>query len=154
MDFCFDSGRVSGCHGSGLILSLLGAGWKEGRLTPVLLRIDRIPTEVALGIYMIAGTIFLIYFFSIKSWGTVLYGITVILRAVLAGSYLIFLSGCLSLARRIKCRTLWSNSVCGAGKDMAAGSFCQNDFRTCASGLCYIFCPEFSVSSLLQKKPE
>ncbi|HIR14911.1 MAG TPA: HAMP domain-containing histidine kinase [Candidatus Choladousia intestinavium] len=98
---------------AGFILSLLGAGWKEGRLTPVLLRIDRIPTEVALGIYMIAGTIFLIYFFSIKSWGTVLYGINGYpFGAVLAGSYLIFLSGCLSLARRIKCRTLWSNSVC------------------------------------------
>ena len=98
---------------AGFILSLLSAGWKEGRLTPVLLRTDRIPTEVALGIYLIAGTIFLIYFFSIESWGSVLYGADGYpFGTALAVSYLIFLSGCLSLARRIKSRTLWSNSVC------------------------------------------
>ena len=98
---------------AGFILSLLSAGWKEGRLTPVLLRTDRIPTEVALGTYLIAGTIFLIYFFSIESWGSVLYGDDGYpFGTALAVSYLIFLSGCLSLARRIKSRTLWSNSVC------------------------------------------
>ena len=107
------AGLCAALTAAGFVLQTLGAGWREGRVTLTLLRTDRIPTEVAAGMYLIAGTIFLIALSSVKSWAFVLYGRGKLPFALLlCAGYLVFLSGCMSLARRIKSRTLWSNSVC------------------------------------------
>ena len=68
------AGLCAALTATGFVLQTLGAGWREGRVTLTLLRTDRIPTEVAAGMYLIAGTIFLIALSSVKSWAFVLYG--------------------------------------------------------------------------------
>lgn len=97
---------------TGFVLSVMAAGWKEGRCTPVLLKIDRVPTEIAAGFYGIIGLLYLLY---LSRWHKTPQDIydaeRIVVSAIAAGMYLIFLSGCLGLTRRIRTRTLWTNSV-------------------------------------------
>ncbi len=96
----------------GFVLSVLGAGWVEGRYTPQLLRADRVPTELAAGLYMIAAVLYLMFFTGYCPRPADLFG-RQRLAVALAGAsaYLVFLSACLSFLRRMRTKTLWSNSI-------------------------------------------
>jgi signal transduction histidine kinase len=97
---------------AGLIGSILGAGWKEGRCTPDPGRLDAIPTELAAGLYMILAVLFLLVvsdYMPSADTLTMRGRIGIAFAAMLV--YLIFLSGVLSLVRRIRTHTLWSNSI-------------------------------------------
>lgn len=95
------------------IILVVTAGWQEGRCTPGMDRMDHIPTELAAGIYMIIVVLFLLFFYGyVPSPDEIMGPMRVFVSAVSALAYLAFLSGCLSLVRRIRTRTLWSNSIC------------------------------------------
>lgn len=95
------------------ILTMMGTGWTEGRLTPQLYSADAVPTELSAGIYLILGVVF---------WQVILSLVpqqTMILDAdrnwisvVVAAADLVLLSGCTSFMRRLRAKTLWSNSIC------------------------------------------
>ncbi len=94
------------------VLSLMGAGRKKGVDEPQLLRFDELPTELALGFYLIFGILAYLVLSGWQSLSSSLPGdetIQAVLFAVLL--WMIFLSACLSLVRRIRCGTLWRNSV-------------------------------------------
>lgn len=75
--------------------------------------VDRIPTELAAGVYMIIAVLFLIiYNFRNKTPVNIFGRERVLISAAAAVGYLIFLSACLSFVRRVRRKTLWSNSIC------------------------------------------
>ncbi|MCC8068004.1 MAG: HAMP domain-containing histidine kinase [Clostridiales bacterium] len=94
------------------VCSLLGAGQKEKNGPARLLRIDLIPTELAAGIYLIAT---ILYLMVLSEWS----GVTHFLPgqekyqavAAVASAWLVFLSACLGFVRRLRCGSLWTNSV-------------------------------------------
>lgn len=98
---------------AGFVLSMITAGWQEGRCTPEAGRLDHIPTELAVGLYMIIAVLFLLFFYGyVPKPNEMSPGMRGFVSLVSALAYLVFLSGCLSLVRRIRTRTLWSNSIC------------------------------------------
>ncbi|MCD7817499.1 MAG: HAMP domain-containing histidine kinase [Lachnospiraceae bacterium] len=94
------------------VCTVIAAGWREGRVTPELLRIDLIPTELAAGTYLILA---ILYMLAVSEWPSVsgfLPGQENFQAVLLAMSaWLVFLSACLSFVRRLRTRTLWTNSV-------------------------------------------
>ncbi len=94
------------------ILSVAGAGFREEDQIAHLLRFDEIPSEVALGLYLIVG---ILYYLIISEWDRITEILPVAENALTvlmaASAWLIFLSACLSLVRRIRCGTLWTNSI-------------------------------------------
>lgn len=97
---------------AGFILSLVGAGWNEGRCTPEPGVIDRIPTELAGGLYMIVAVLYLLIFSErVSSPENMFQEERIIVSLIAASAYLILLSACISLMRRIRMRTMWSNSI-------------------------------------------
>lgn len=98
---------------AGFILSLVGAGWSEGRCTPAAGVIDGIPTELAAVLYMIVAVLYLLILSEqISSMADLLGRERLFVSVAAASAYLIFLSACLSFVRRYRMRTLWSNSIC------------------------------------------
>lgn len=98
---------------AGFVLSVMGAGWNEGRCTPEASRIDRIPTELAAGLYMTVFVLYLLVFTErIPAPEDLMGNARIFVSALAASGYIIFLSACLSLVRRRRTQTLWSNSIC------------------------------------------
>lgn len=98
---------------AGFVLSMLTAGWQEGRCTPVLQPMDRIPTELAAGVYMIIAVLYLILLTEQRKVQEEIFSTKWIpVAAAVASAWLVFLSAVTSLIRRIHTRTLWSNSIC------------------------------------------
>lgn len=98
---------------AGFVLSMLTAGWQEGRCTPVLQPMDRIPTELAAGVYMIIAVLYLILLTEQRKVQEEIFSTEWIpVAAAVASAWLVFLSAVTSLIRRIRTHTLWSNSIC------------------------------------------
>ena len=98
---------------AGLILSVKGAGRKEGSSVPVTLALDRVPTELAAGLYMTVAVLYLLIFMEHRPVpDDRLIVERAVVSAIAASAYLVFLSAVLSLVRRIRTQTLWSNSIC------------------------------------------
>ncbi len=94
------------------VLSLVGAGRKKGSDTVSLARFDELPTELELGVYLIFGILYFLVFSYWRNNAGDLPGSEGLQAAILAAFFwLVFLSACLSLVRRIRCGTLWRNSV-------------------------------------------
>lgn len=94
-------------------LCVLGAGWTEGRCTPTAARIDRIPTELAAGLFLTIGVLYLIAFLNwLPSPENMTESERVATSVFGASAYAVFLAGSLSLVRRKRTQTLWSNSIC------------------------------------------
>ena len=97
----------------GFVLLAMGAGWREGRCTPEGIKIDRVPTELAVALYLTIEVLFLLLF---TKFATMPENIAaterVFLSMAAAAAYWVFLNGCLSFVRRIRTKTLWSNSIC------------------------------------------
>ncbi len=91
-----------------LVLSVLGAGrereTKEIRLT----RFDRIPIELAAGVLVVLLVLCVFLFFRVPAGQN---GPDRLAPAVVMFGYLTALTGALSLARRIRARTIWKDSV-------------------------------------------
>ncbi len=94
------------------VLTLAGAGWSEGHITPVQGRIDRVPTELAAGIYVIIAVLYLLAL-SVMQRGLddIFSGERVALSGIAASAWLVFWSACAGLVRRVRMKTLWSNSI-------------------------------------------
>lgn len=75
---------------------------------------DRIPTEIAAGLCLIAALILYIVADMRLSRISSGYASALLMAALFAGEYWIFLFSLLSLTRRRRERTLWDNSVCYA----------------------------------------
>ncbi len=97
---------------AGFVLSVLGAGRSEKGGTAALTRTDRLPVELAAGILMVLAVLYSLLFVRVSTRLDELSGRERLLVSALAMcGYLTFLAGALSLARRIKARTLWKDSV-------------------------------------------
>lgn len=95
------------------VLSVLTAGWQEGRCTPLLQPMDRIPTELAAGVYMIIAVLYVILLTSQKDPSDGIFsGEWIPVALTVSSAWLVFLSAVTSLIRRIRTRTLWTNSIC------------------------------------------
>lgn len=94
------------------VLSLVGAGWSEGHVTPQLFSIDRVPTELAAGIYLIIAVLYLLAL-SGKPRGLddIFSGERIVLSVLASSAWFVFWSACAGLVRRIRTKTLWSNSI-------------------------------------------
>jgi len=94
-----------------VLLVLCFAGSVLG-VHPELLWVDTIPTELAAGIYLIVA---ILYTLLASEWSQItplFNGQEKLPGAVLAASaWLVFLSACLGLLRRVRAKTLWTNSV-------------------------------------------
>lgn len=89
------------------------AGWQEGRCTIKEQPVDRIPTELAAGIYMIIAVLFAIIYTEWEKTPVNIFGRErVLVSCIVTVGYLILLSACTGLVRRIRIRTLWTNSIC------------------------------------------
>lgn len=104
---------------SGLILlaslglSMFTAGWQEGRCTPTLTAMDYVPTELAAGVYMIIAVLYAVLFTSQGTFSEgIFYGEWIPFAIAVSSAYLVFLSAVTSLIRRVRTKTLWSNSIC------------------------------------------
>ena len=94
------------------VLSVMGAGWNAGRCTPEASSIDRVPTELAAGLYMTAMVLYLIVFTEhIPSPENLMGGARILVSAVAASGYVVLLSAVLSFVRRKRTQTLWTNSI-------------------------------------------
>lgn len=98
---------------AGFIASMAGAGWEEGRCTPHLRSVDRIPTELAAALAMTLAVLYLLIFtewtpspgelFPRQRIGIALAGMS---------AYFLLVSSAMSFMRRLRTKTLWSNSIC------------------------------------------
>lgn len=98
-----------------LVLSVRTAGQRAKGEEAVLNGFDRIPTEIAAGLCLIMAL--LCYLFAGGVWDRLYhseYLKLVMGMATAAAEYEIFLFSLLGLARRIRAKSLWSNSVCYA----------------------------------------
>lgn len=94
-------------------LSLFGAGWKQEGVMSAPDLIDRVPTELAAMIYLIiAGLYLLIFYEKILVPSNIPGRERVFVAAAVAFAWMVFLSGCVSLVKRVRMQTLWSNSIC------------------------------------------
>ncbi|MCD7841436.1 MAG: HAMP domain-containing histidine kinase, partial [Lachnospiraceae bacterium] len=88
------------------VCSLLGA--RRG----LVQTIDAIPTELALGVYLIVAILYSLLASGWRQISALLPGNENLQAAVFAASaWLIFLSACLGFERRLLAKTLWTNSV-------------------------------------------
>ena len=96
-----------------LVGSVVTAGRKEPGEDAVLNWFDRIPTEIAAGLCLIAGISWYLFVMAVGRREVLsVYSGQVLFAGALVTEYWIFLFSLLSLTRRIKGKTLWSNSVC------------------------------------------
>ncbi|MCD8398079.1 MAG: HAMP domain-containing histidine kinase [Lachnospiraceae bacterium] len=94
-----------------VLLVLCFAGSVLG-VYPELLWVDTIPTELAAGIYLIVAILYTLLASEWSQITTLFNGQEKLPGAVLAASaWLVFLSACLSFLRRVRAKTLWTNSV-------------------------------------------
>lgn len=94
-----------------VLLVLCFAGSVLG-VHPELLWVDTIPTELAAGIYLIVAILYTLLASEWSQITTLFNGQEKLPGAVLAASaWLVFLSACLGLLRRVRAKTLWTNSV-------------------------------------------
>ncbi len=95
-----------------LILSLAGAGRRAADQELHLLRMDAMPTELSLGLYLIAGSLFVLIWLRRRWLADNIFGRESYLIAALGiAAWLVFLSAALSFVRRLRAHTLWSNSI-------------------------------------------
>lgn len=95
------------------IFTMMNTGWTEGRVTVQLYRVDAVPTELAAGIYLIIGVIFCqIYLYFLGRQTVISDTVRSIVSFITVPAYLIFLSACTGMMRRLRSRTMWSNSIC------------------------------------------
>ncbi|MCC8137716.1 MAG: HAMP domain-containing histidine kinase [Clostridiales bacterium] len=81
-------------------------------IVSVTFAIDTVPTELALGIYLIIAILYSLLASRWRQISAVLPGTENWQAAVfMASAWLIFLSACLGFVRRLLAKTLWSNSV-------------------------------------------
>ncbi len=93
-------------------LSVNGAGRRAADAKLHLLRFDQIPTELALGIYLIVAILFVLIWFRRRWLSDNIFGQERLLIAAAGiAAWLIFVSGALSFVRRWRAHTLWSNSI-------------------------------------------
>lgn len=92
------------------ILMLRFAGWKKGFDTPQLRAVDKIPLEISLGAYAIAGG-FIYELVDYEMW------LWWLIMAVL------FIPVLMTITRRIKTRTLFKNTLCVKGFRLAKKVF-------------------------------
>ncbi len=98
---------------AGFLLTMLGAGIdrKGGKVR--LYRADAVPAELTICIYLCFAVVFAVWTMSlIPEKNTILSADRNLVSLTAAAGYLVILSGAASFARRIKSRTLWSNSIC------------------------------------------
>ncbi|MCD7736952.1 MAG: HAMP domain-containing histidine kinase [Lachnospiraceae bacterium] len=94
------------------VCSLAGAGRKEDGTASELLPVDLIPTELAAGICLIAAILYLLAASRWRQMTQILPGQEKYQAAiVVASAWLVFLSACLGFVRRLRAKTLWTNSV-------------------------------------------
>lgn len=94
-------------------LTVISAGWQEGRLAVRLYWIDRIPTEITAGLYLILLVLFLVFLDAnppepmlIFGWRRFFWSLTA------AVVWLLLLSAFTGLVRRLRAHLLWHNSIC------------------------------------------
>ena len=95
------------------VLSLVGAGLEEGRLAPRIYAVDKVPTELAAGIY--AVLVMLIVIFLNWKWHSpedMFEPERAAWALFAAGLWLLFLSACMGFMRRLRSHKLWHNSIC------------------------------------------
>ena len=110
---------VAGAGISGVLLlicfvcSLVGAGMEEGRLAPRIHAVDKVPTELAAGIY--AVFVMLVVIFLNWKWHSpedIFEPERAVWALLAAGIWLLFLSACMGFVRRLRSHKLWHNSIC------------------------------------------
>ena len=95
------------------VFTMMNTGWTEGRVTVQLYQIDAIPTELAAGIYLILGVIFCqIFMYFLTRQSVITEHIRNAVSVFMIPAYLVFLSACTGMMRRLRGRTLWNNSIC------------------------------------------
>ncbi len=93
-------------------LSLNGAGRRAADEELHLLRMDQIPTELFLGLYLIIASLFVLIWLRRKWLTDNIFGEERYLIAVVGiAAWLVFLSAAQSFVRRWRAHTLWSNSI-------------------------------------------
>jgi signal transduction histidine kinase len=92
-------------------LSVIGSGWQEGSHMPKRERLDRIPTELAAAIYMVLVVLICIFFGRTPAPADLYGRDRAVVSLVVGFSHLVVLSAILSFVRRVRTRTLWSNSI-------------------------------------------
>lgn len=96
----------------GFMLSMFGAGWDEGHITPRLYLIDQIPTELAVGIFLIILILYLLIFGKVLLPPSQIHGgRRIFLSVIMATAYFCFLVSACSFMRRIRAHVIWKNSV-------------------------------------------
>ncbi len=94
-------------------LCVTGTGRKEPGGETALTGFDRVPTEIAFGLTLIAALTWYLMFASLRGvWSSRTSFFLPWIILVVMGEYWIILSGFLSFVRRMRARTLWTNSVC------------------------------------------
>ena len=95
------------------VFSVLSAGWQEGRLATRIYWMDRIPTELAGGIYVILGVLVMIVLdfrtpepMLIRDWERIFWSVA---ASVI---WLLSLSAFTGFVRRLRAHLLWHNSIC------------------------------------------
>lgn len=97
----------------GFVFTMLGAGWEEGRCTPRSAGVDRVPTELAVALSMTVAVLYLMLFTTVIPAPDRITGhYRILVAAIGASAYFVALVVCKSFVRRIRTRTLWSNSIC------------------------------------------
>lgn len=93
-------------------ISIITAGRKEKDGEVILNWFDKVPTEIAAGLCLIAAIIWYFFIMLVRRHTVMdFYPRRTILIGAVVIEYWIFLSSLLSLIRRIKAKTLWANSV-------------------------------------------
>ncbi len=97
---------------AGLVLSVLGAGRERKTEEIRLTKFDRVPAELAAGILVVLIVLCVFLFFRVLAGpdGTERKD-RIFASAIVMFGYLTALTGALSLARRVRARTIWKNSV-------------------------------------------
>jgi signal transduction histidine kinase len=94
------------------IFSVISAGWAEDGCTLTSRRIDRVPTELAGAIYLTIAVLYVILFSGDFAAPDRVMGLGRVRDALVAAlAYGVILSACLSMVRRKRNKTLWSNSI-------------------------------------------
>lgn len=97
----------------GLILIVAGTAKGGAPASSVEALLDRLPTEIAGGVYAVAGLLFALFFSTFMTSPSMMYTKQrILVSAGVALAYLVALSASCNLMKRIGTRTLWENSVC------------------------------------------
>lgn len=95
------------------VFSVISAGWQEGRLATRVYWMDRIPTEIAGGLYVILGILVMTVLnfrtpepMMISGWERIMWSIAA------SAAWLLALSAFTGFVRRLRAHLLWHNSIC------------------------------------------